>query len=142
MNWNSKHACVLMKLTKAIELLPKVKPRKAKRLLDEIKNHFDNLEIDSLMTDCDTDDFSPYEIKNLLITKQDYEDALITADGNWGMIEYITPAGASLLIQMYHHGCFEVVKNNKSCHDIEILEKYALSGEQLAQQYLTIVEAN
>ena len=57
---------------------------------------------------------------------------LITVDGEWGKVDYITPEGARLLLKMYHHGCFELNNNNRG--DTSALENYASSGERLWQQ--------
>ena len=134
MEWNSEHVYLLMTRQEAISHFNNVKPRKAKWLIDDIKNYFDNLEFEMLISNSDTEDFLPYKIKNITISKQDYDQLLIIVEGRWGKVDYITPEGAGLLLKMSHHGCFELNKNN--CGDTSALENYASSGERLLQQYI------
>lgn len=134
MKWNSEHVDLLVKRKDAIDLLPNVKPRKAKRLLDNIREYF-------LEMYCHDDEpYEPYDIKGMLITESDYQMMMVIADDYWGEVDYITPEGAAILIRMYRKGCFELKKRNDCLGDTQELEEYAASGERLFSQHAVLKE--
>lgn len=136
MKWNSDHVSVLLKRQDAVALLPNVKPRKAKWLLDDIQSHFLNEQMTAIYSG--KIDLKPYEINGLTITEHDYRVMDVTSDdGRGDDIYYITPEGAALLVKMYHAGCFELKGKPGSTEE---LEKYAASGEELLAAYAAKAE--
>lgn len=136
MQWNNDHICVLKTRKEAMDLLPGVKPRKAKWLIDEIKSHF----LDQSMLSAYIDDAAcaPFEINGITITEQDYNSMLVSDDNEWGEeVDYITPEGAALIVKMYRAGCFELKGKPGSTDE---LEKYAASGEELLAQHAANIE--
>jgi hypothetical protein len=134
MKWKSEHAQLLMKRKDAIDLLPNVKPRKAKWLLDDIQNHFFNFIVAEVF-DKEESEHEPYEINGISITESDFNQMIIKADDYWGETDYITPEGADILLRMYRKGCFELKKKSEGYGDTQKLEEYAASGEGLLQRH-------
>jgi len=129
--WNSDHVSVLKSRKEVIDLLPNVKPRKAKWLLGEIKGHF---LIEYYHADGQNHaEYTPFTFNDLTITEPEFNSMMVSADNDWGdEIDYITPEGAALIVKMYHAGCFEL-NGKPGC--TEELEKYAASGEELLAAY-------
>lgn len=136
MMWNEKHICVLKTRKEVINLLPNVKPRKAKWLIDDMNNHFFN---ERYMAESeDPTGYAPYTSNEITITEHDYRSMIVSADNEWGEeVDYITPEGASLLVKMYRAECFELKGKPGSTDE---LEKYAASGEELLAQHAANIE--
>jgi hypothetical protein len=134
--WDEKHICVLKKRKEVIELLPNVKPRKAKWLIDELNLYFGG----SLVYDSgpNTRDCTSYEINGITITEPEFKSMIVYTYNLWGEeVDYITPEGAALLVKMYRAGCFELKGKPGSTEE---LENYAASGEELMAAYTAKAE--
>ena len=129
--WDERHICVLKNRKEVIDLLPNVKPRKAKWLLDELKSYFLNEFKQSIYSGNKI--LMPYETSGIAISSRDFVSMMVTEDNYWGEeVDYITPEGAALFIKMYRAGCFELKGKLGSTEE---LEKYAASGEELFAQH-------
>jgi RHH-type rel operon transcriptional repressor/antitoxin RelB len=133
--WDPSHAYLLMKQSEAISLLPNIKPRKAKCVLDEINYFFFHEYLESGYSE-DEKGYSSFEMNGLSITMGEFKSAVISAPTTWGEeTNYVTPEGAALLLRMYKSGCFELDKKREGVGDASKLEAYAASGETLLRQY-------
>jgi hypothetical protein len=131
MMWNEKHNCVLKNRKDAIKLLPNVKPRKAKWLLDEIKGHFLGERYQAACqgrAGC-----APYSFDGLTITEPEFKSMMVSVYNECGYeIDYITPEGAALLVKMYRAGCFKLKGEPGGTEE---LERYAASSDKLMKAY-------
>ena len=123
----------LLKLDTCIKLLPNIKPRKARALLNEWKNTLYEEIVNDTFAGVERDN---YEIKvsdSLILASNDFEHIFF---GDESSATLVTPCGANLIRKAYLQGLFEIKGKLEEYIVTDALVEYCDSADDILRDQI------